>query len=597
MTYIPNIYSSVLLVSGIITLLLCINIFRRYEVVVRWFGFMVLTIAVWALSYGFELATTNLPEMLFWIKLEYVGISFLPACWFFFIVKFTGKDEWITRRNLSMVLIIPMLTLIFVWSNELHHLHYKSVGVDSSGSFPLLNIERGPWYFFHTFYFYVMLVWGILLLLDKFRRASKVFRMQNLTILIAAFIPWVANILYFFGLRPLGHIDITPFAFIITVLLLSLGLMRFRLLDIIPVARERVLESMKEGLVVADSKDRIIDMNRAIRGILSIGEPNLIGRELKYILPRQPELYNLIQARTGGQIQIEIAKGDRPVYLEVTLSLLNEEQNVYAGIIILFRDISHRVNTETQIRQQAKQLLALNKLKDKMFSIISHDLRSPLINLLDILKMIDDDMITEKEFRGLVPQLSKNVGYTSGLLENLLFWSKSQLHGEVIKPADINAREISENVLHLFDKPIAEKKIILDNKISPESSVYADRDMLQLIIRNLISNAVKFSKHGGIIRLTSSDHNTYTRLCFSDEGVGISGEDQSKLFELEAFTTPGTDNEQGTGLGLLLCKDFVEKNKGRIWVESELGQGSKFCVELPSKGEKIIVEEKKKAQI
>ncbi len=99
MTFIPNIYSTILLASGLITLLLCINIFRRYEVVVRWFGFMVLAIAVWALSYGFELATTNLREMLFWINLEYLGISFLPACWFFFIVKFTGKDEWITTRN------------------------------------------------------------------------------------------------------------------------------------------------------------------------------------------------------------------------------------------------------------------------------------------------------------------------------------------------------------------------------------------------------------------------------------------------------------------------------------------------------------------
>jgi len=597
MTFNPNIYSTVLIVSGLVTLLLCINIFRRYEIVVRWFGFMVLSIAVWALSYGFELATTNLQEMLFWIRLEYVGVSFLPACWFFFIVKFTGKDEWITRRNLSLVLIVPMTTLLLVWTNEFHHLHYKSVSVDSSGPFPLLNIERGPWYFFHTLYFYVMLFWGIGLLVDKFRKANKVFRKQNLTILISAFIPWIANMVYFLGFRPLGHIDVTPFAFISTVLLLSIGLVRFRLLDIIPIARERVLESMKEGLIVADNKDRIIDLNREIRGILSIGEPNLIGKELSYILPRQPELYDLIKARTGGLMQIEITQNELPVYLEVTLSPLYEEKNVYSGIIILFRDITDRVNTENQVRQQAKELLALNKLKDRLFSIISHDLRSPLVNLFDLIKMMDNEVITPQEFSILIPQLSKNVGYTSGLLENLLFWSKSQLQGEVIKPVNIDVRAVSENILHLFERSIIEKKISVNNKVDEGSTIYADQGMIQLVIRNLVSNAVKFSNRNGKINLSSFSDGHFTRLCVEDDGVGISEEDLIKLFEIETFTTRGTDNEQGTGLGLLLCKDFIEKNNGRIWVESALLKGSKFFIELPATGEKLIVQVQIQAEL
>jgi len=558
---------------------------------------MVLAIAVWALSYGFELATTNLSEMLFWIKLEYLGVSFLPACWFFFIVKFAGKDEWITSRNLSLVLIIPLITLLLVWTNDFHHLHYRSVSVDSSGPIPLLNIERGPWYFFHTFYFYVMLIWGIMLLLNKFRKASKVFRKQNFIILISAFIPWIANIVYFLGFRPLGHIDVTPFAFIGSVLLLSIGLVRFRLLDIIPIAREKVLESMKEGLIVADKKDRIIDLNREIRAILSIGEPNLIGKKLNYILPSQPELYELIKARTGGQMQIEFAKNDLPVYLEVTLSPLYEEKSVYSGIIILFRDITYRVNTENQVRMQAKQLLALNKLKDRLFSIISHDLRSPLINLFEMIKMMDDELITPQEFSVLLPQLSKNVGYTSGLLENLLYWSKSQLQGEVIKPVDFNVRSMSENILHLFERSIAEKQINLQNNIDKDTKINADQDMIQLVIRNLISNAVKFSNRGGKIMLNSFTDSRFTRLSVEDDGVGISGEDLNKLFEIETFTTRGTDNEQGTGLGLLLCKDFIEKNNGRIWVESTLSKGSKFFIELPAIGENVVVQEEIQAEL
>ncbi|WP_411274622.1 histidine kinase N-terminal 7TM domain-containing protein [Daejeonella sp.] len=597
MTFSPNIYSTILIVSGIITLLLCINIFRRYEIVVRWFGFMVLAIAVWALSYGFELATTKLEEMLFWINLEYLGVSFMPACWFFFIVKFTGRDEWISKRNLALVLVIPIVTLLLVWTNDYHHLHYKNISIDSSGPFPLLTIERGPWYFVHTFYFYVMLLWGIALLVDKYRKADKVFKKQNLIILIAAFIPWIANLLYFFGVRPEGHIDITPFAFIGTVLLLSMGLVRFRLLDIIPIARERVLESMQEGLLVADNKDRIVDLNREIKSLLSIGEPNLIGKELSYILPQQPDLYEMIKTRAGGLMQIEIIKNDVPLYLEMTLSPMYEEKDVYSGIIILCRDITHRVNMDKQVRIQAKQLLALNKLKDKLFSIISHDLRSPLHNLLDLLKMIDDHLITPQEFSILLPQLSRNVGYTSGLLENLLFWSRSQLQGEVIKPVEIRVRQICENIIDLFERVVTEKQIVLVNKIEPDSTIYADQDMIQLVIRNLISNAVKFSNRGGTINLSSFSDGHITRVCVEDDGVGISDDHLPKIFEIETFTTRGTDNEQGTGLGLLLSKDFIEKNHGRIWIESKLNEGSKFFVELPLTEEDIVVQEQIQAEL
>ena len=467
-----------------------------------------------------------------------------------------------------------------VWTNKYHHLHYKSVSVDNSGPFPLLSLETGPWYIVHTIYFYTLLVWGVVLLVNKYRKSDQVFKKQNLTILIAVFIPWVANVMYLFGYRPMGHIDSTPFAFIITMLFLSIGLVRFRLLDIIPIAREKVIEAMNEGLIVTDNQDRVVDLNQEIRKILSIEEKKIIGKRLELILPEQPELYELIKARKGGQLQFKLAKSE--LFLEASLTPLFENQHAYSGLIILIRDITERVEIENKVRLQSDELLAMNKLKDRLFSIISHDLRGPLINLNDIIKMLNEGMITEEEFKSFVPQLSKNIGYTTGLLENLLFWSKSQLQGEVVKPVYFNLKEVSVNILHLFENTIHEKDILIENNIQLTCKVYADKDMVQLVVRNLISNAVKFSKRGGTIKLTTSTEGNYTILCVTDTGVGISETDQRKLFEQETFTTRGTDNEQGTGLGLLLCKDFIEKNGGSIWVESEIGKGSKFCVRIPN---------------
>jgi len=580
MTFIPNTYSILLIICGLITLYMCVRIFRRYEIVVRWFGFMMLGIAIWALSYGLELSSTSLEQMLFWINVEYLGIAFIPAFWLLFLLKFTGNDKWLNPKYFYMFMLLPVITLLMVWTNKYHHLHYKSVELDNSGPFPLLSLETGPWYIVHTAYFYILLIWGVILLVNKYRKSDQVFRKQNLTILIAVFIPWVANVLYLFGYRPLGHIDSTPFAFIITMLFLSIGLVRFRLLDIIPIAREKVIEAMNEGLIVTDNQDRVVDLNQEIRRILSIEEKKIIGMRLDLILPEQTGLYELIKARKAGQLQLKLM--DSGIFLEANLTPLFENQNAYSGLIILIRDITERVAIENKVRLQSEQLVGMNKLKDRLFSIIAHDLRGPLINLNDIIKMLNEGMITEEEFKSFVPQLSKNIGYTTGLLENLLFWSKSQLQGEVVKPVYFNLKEVSVNIFHLFENTIQEKDILIDNNIALTCKVYADKDMIQLVVRNLISNAVKFSKRGGSIQLSSSIEGNNTILCVKDTGVGISESDQKKLFEQETFTTRGTDNEQGTGLGLLLCKDFIEKNGGSIWVESEIGQGSKFCVRIPN---------------
>jgi len=539
-----------------------------------------LGIAIWALSYGLELSSTSLEQMLFWINVEYLGIAFIPAFWLLFLLKFTGKDKWLHPKYFYAFMLLPLITLLMVWTNTYHHLHYKSVGLDNSGPFPLLSLETGPWYIVHTIYFYTLLVWGVILLVNKYRKSDQVFRKQNLTILIAVFIPWVANVLYLFGYRPMGHIDSTPFAFVITMLFLSIGLVRFRLLDIIPIAREKVIEAMNEGLIVTDNQDRVVDLNQEIRKILKIEEKKIIGKRLELILPEQAELYELIKARKGGQLQLKLLNSE--LFLEASLTPLFENQHAYSGLIILIRDITERVEIQNKVRLQSEQLLGMNKLKDRLFSIIAHDLRGPLINLNDIIKMLNEGMITEEEFKSFVPQLSKNIGYTTGLLENLLFWSKSQLQGEVVKPVYFNLKEISVNILHLFENTIHEKDILIENNIQLSCKVYADKDMIQLVVRNLISNAVKFSKRGGSIKLTTRTEENYTNLCVTDTGVGISETDQKKLFEQETFTTRGTDNEQGTGLGLLLCKDFIEKNGGSIWVESEIGKGSKFCVRIPN---------------
>lgn len=236
-----------------------------------------------------------------------------------------------------------------------------------------------------------------------------------------------------------------------------------------------------------------------------------------------------------------------------------------------------------EIQVQAENLQELNQVKDRLFAIISHDLRSPLAQLQGVLSLVEMDLINEKELKQIIPEIQKNVRFTSELTSNLLNWSNSQLEGINYNPEFFDVYEIAENKISLFEKTAQQKGIILKNLIPQNTEVYADKNMIDLVIRNLAANAVKFCEDKDFITIQAKTQQDFLRIEVKDTGIGIAPENISKLFGQTNFTTRGTSNEKGTGLGLNLCKDFVTRNRGQIGVESEQGKGSCFYFLLPTK--------------
>jgi signal transduction histidine kinase len=225
----------------------------------------------------------------------------------------------------------------------------------------------------------------------------------------------------------------------------------------------------------------------------------------------------------------------------------------------------------------------LNKLKDKLLSIVSHDFRSPLNSLRGTLSLFLNGVISNEELGSLTESLLEKLDSTYNLLENLLNWAKSQMHGTKVYVKEISLKSISDDCVGLLS-PIAEKKMVkINNKIGDQSMAMADNEMVKLVMRNLISNAIKFSSAGDQIELNATANSSKIVVAIQDSGTGISNENQDRIFKPENFSTIGTSNEAGMGLGLLLCKDFVEKNGGMIWFESEFEKGSTFYFTLPMK--------------
>jgi two-component system, sensor histidine kinase and response regulator len=242
------------------------------------------------------------------------------------------------------------------------------------------------------------------------------------------------------------------------------------------------------------------------------------------------------------------------------------------------------VNLEKKVEQRTEELKELNATKDKFFSIIAHDLKNPFNTLLGFSELLITNLDTfgqEKinEFVNIIHETSKN---SYALLENLLEWSRSQTGRIEMEKKPIDLEEVVEENINLLSNNAAKKDIKLVNNLQPNSKAVADGNMIKTVVRNLISNAIKYTPKGGSITITSKTHKDIVELSITDTGVGIKEENIPKLFRIDMnYTTKGTANETGTGLGLILCKEFISKNDGEISVTSDQEKGSTFTIKLP----------------
>lgn len=240
--------------------------------------------------------------------------------------------------------------------------------------------------------------------------------------------------------------------------------------------------------------------------------------------------------------------------------------------------------TTIETLKQKEELGQLNNVKDRFFSIISHDLRNNLTTMKLYFDLVGNpEYVADEENAELTKQISSSVENTIDLLENLLVWAQAQIKGVEFNPNHLDVLALVQDNINLLNGTAHHKNIALVNQVQPGLSVFADADMINLVVRNLISNAIKFTYSRGEVHISATQQEHMVSLAISDNGMGVSKEAMEKMFvKTQNPTTLGTGNEKGTGLGLLLCKEFVERNGGEISVESEEGKGSTFTVTLPA---------------
>ena len=247
-------------------------------------------------------------------------------------------------------------------------------------------------------------------------------------------------------------------------------------------------------------------------------------------------------------------------------------------------DIEKIKGAELALKESEIQLLRLNADKDLFISILGHDLKSPFNSILGFSEILTEEIrnLDKDKIEEIARNINKSATITNKLLEDILMWSRAQQGSIAFKPQIMRLSEICRTVLEILNPSAYAKNITIIDSSAANINVYADSDMLKTILLNLVSNAIKFTNNGGRINITTEQNSGNVTISVSDNGIGIPPDNLAQLFDIsEVITTKGTAGETGTGLGLLLCKEFIEKHGGKIWVESEVGKGSDFKFTLP----------------
>lgn len=259
---------------------------------------------------------------------------------------------------------------------------------------------------------------------------------------------------------------------------------------------------------------------------------------------------------------------------------------VIIGIILLSLYLLYRANAErkrinAELKKQHNELEELNRVKDKMLAILAHDLRSPIASMKGMLYLMREDELSLREIQEMAAELEVSVNENISMMDNLLAWARDQMSGLSLNIEPVNPSHVVESVIENYEFQARHKGISLHNNVPPDLKVKADFNLLKLILRNLLSNSIKFSERGDSITVTTREKDDNIIFEVEDTGIGIPEEKQGELFSVKGESRPGTQNEKGTGLGLQLCKEFVEKQDGKISLESSMGEGTTFIFTLP----------------
>ncbi|MGC9038198.1 MAG: histidine kinase N-terminal 7TM domain-containing protein [Roseiflexus sp.] len=568
--------------------------------------------AVWSFAYAMEIAATPAPIALFWARVQYLGIMTLPVAWIAFTLEYAGLKPWLTRRTMAGILIVPALTQIAVWTNDYHGLIWPQIRLNTEGPFPILDFDHGPAFWVCNIYAHICLASGTLILLWRFVRSQRLYLSQVVIFLIGALAPWTGNGLYVLNLTPWTGLDLSPFGFTFTAGAIAFGAVRLRFLDVVPIARDIVLESMSQSVIVLDDDNRIVDINRAAQHVIGCTAAEVIGKPIRQALSRWPQIldryYNIVELNEEVQLDIE----GRPLVLDVLISPLRDRNGRLRGRLIVWHDITRLKQIEETLRQRNDELTALqqtlmvardqaeaaHRAKSAFLAHMSHEVRTPLSAILGYTDLIRLDLTRRGQsvYQEELEAIHASAQHLLTMINNILDLSKIDAGRMPLYIELFSIEALVHNVTQTARPLAARNGNSLTVIRAPDADLMtSDKTKIRQVLLNLLSNAAKFTENGAIsLRIwrelslspamkTIDDGADWIVFEIADTGIGIAPEHLPLLFQ-DFSRIEDADHRRygGTGLGLAISRQFCRLMGGDITVASAPEKGTTFTVRLPA---------------
>ena len=558
-------YFIAFLTCGCITLILAATGWRnRSSVCAKPFALLMFAASLWSFGAALEVSSADLPTQMFAVMLQYPGMVTVSVAWLLFAFEYSGREHWIAKKNILLLFLVPVISIVMVATNNIHHLFYTSVTEQMVGGLMYADISYGPLFWFNTIYSYLIIYIAIMFILQRFVFTSGLYRGQMVAILIAIFTPFFVNLAYVVQQINIVVIDPTPLAFIISGFAIIAGMMRYQLLDITPMAQDQVVANMSDGMIVLDVQGRIISLNAPAGQFMGIPIKEAIGVTIDTLLPcavHEPGSPASTDKRTEQLHEMERKIGGKQYFFELRCSPILSRENDVKGKLIMIRDITNQKIAEIALTLARKKINLLS-------SITRHD----ILNQVTVLLLnIDTAKYAVKD-----PEILELLKIQENTAENIRHQIEFARDYEALggkAPTWMSVKEIFINLL-----PVMGTYGIMFVSLEDDIEVYADH-LLERVFYNLVDNSIQHGEHVTTISIRTEKNADSITLFYEDNGVGVPGELKQKIFD-RGFG-------KNTGLGLFLAKEILEITGLSVKETGVPGTGVRFEIHVPQEQYRI----------
>jgi PAS domain S-box-containing protein len=523
------------------------------------FALLMGAVCVWAFGTALEVASVELSSQMLALSFEYVGIVIVPVAWLIFALEYTGRRNWLTPRNLVLFSLIPAITVFMVATNDLHHLYYTAVSPVIINGLTYHTVSYGPFFWLFVAFSYLMVYVSVMLMVQSFVFTSSLYRGQLVAILVAALTPFFVNLAYVLRLGTFSLVDPTPFAFIISGFAVLFGMIRYQLLDITPLSTGQIVEKIVDGIVVVDTHDRIISLNKSAEMFIGIPQKNAVGKSVSALIPfaghhryQEPPAQSLHEQ----QFEMERIFKGKTQYFEIRFIPLFSHEKELSGKLIMIRDISSQKEAEIALSLARKKLNLLS-------SITRHDI---LNQVTAILLFTDNakDAVTDPEVR---EWLEKQEQSAENIRHQIEFARDYETLG-VNTPQWMSFNRIIADLKPAFASYSADCELL-----NQDIEIFSD-PLLERVFYNLVDNSLQHGEHVTKIRFRHEMTQEGITLFYEDDGIGVPIESKQRIFERGVG--------RNTGLGLFLAKEILEITGMKIRETGVYGKGARFEIAVPA---------------